>query len=78
LNELAPDTVRGLMPGFAYQLGILLASPTNNIEYALRDRLGYAWALAGFEFANILLLATVIVLGSEKKGKSFLRHTEDG
>jgi len=71
LNELSPDAVRGLMPGFAYQLGILFAAPTNNIEYALRDRFGYPWALAAFEIANILLLATVVALGSEKKGKIF-------
>jgi SHS family lactate transporter-like MFS transporter len=73
LNELSPDAVRGLMPGFAYQLGILFAAPTNTIEYALRDKLGYAWALAAFEIANIALLITVVALGSEKKGKSFMR-----
>jgi len=72
LNELSPDAVRGLMPGLAYQLGILLAAPTNNIEYALRDHFGYAWALAGFEMVNILLLATVVWFGSEHKGKSFV------
>jgi MFS transporter, SHS family, lactate transporter len=72
LNELTPDAVRGLMPGFAYQLGILFAAPTNNIEYALRDRFGYAWALAAFEIVNIVLLATVVGLGRENKGKSFV------
>ena len=74
LNELSPDSVRGLMPGFAYQLGILFAAGTNTIEYALRGKLGYSWALAGFEMANIALLITVLALGSEKKGKSFLRE----
>ncbi len=74
LNELSPDAVRGLMPGFAYQLGILFAAPTNTIEYALRDKLGYAWALAAFEIINIALLITVAALGSEKKGKSFMRE----
>jgi SHS family lactate transporter-like MFS transporter len=73
LNELSPDAVRGLMPGFAYQMGILFAACTNTIEYALRDRLGYGWALAGFEIANIALLIAVLALGSEKKGKSFVR-----
>ena len=73
LNELSPDAVRGLMPGLAYQLGILIAAPTNTIEYALRNRFGYSWALAGFEVVNIALLITVLALGSEKKGKSFLR-----
>ena len=72
LNELSPDSVRGLMPGLAYQLGILFAAGTNTIEYALRDKLGYGWALAGFEAANIALLITVVALGQEKKGKSFV------
>ncbi|HMJ23973.1 MAG TPA: hypothetical protein VK513_18795, partial [Terriglobales bacterium] len=55
----------------AYQLGILIAAPVNNVVYALRKPLGYAWALAGFEVANIALLMTVVALGSERKGKSF-------
>jgi MFS transporter, SHS family, lactate transporter len=76
LNELSPDAARGLMPGLAYQLGILFAAGTNTIEYALRDRLGYAWALAAFEITNIALLMTVVALGSERKGKSFLRTEE--
>ncbi len=71
LNELSPDTLRGLIPGLAYQLGILLAAGTGTIEYALRDKLGYSWALASFEIANILILVAVIALGSEKKGRSF-------
>jgi SHS family lactate transporter-like MFS transporter len=74
LNELSPDEARGLIPGFAYQLGILFAAGTNTIEYAMRDKLGYSWALTVFEVANILLLITVVGLGSEKKGKSFLRE----
>jgi MFS transporter, SHS family, lactate transporter len=77
LNELSPDAVRGLMPGFAYQLGILFAAPTNNIEYALRDRFGYAWALAGFEIVNIVLLGTVVALGKEEKGKSFVKQATE-
>ena len=74
LNELSPDSVRGLIPGFAYQLGILFAARTNSIEYSLSDKLGYAWALAAFEISNIILLITVVALGSENKGKSFLRE----
>lgn len=73
LNELSPDNVRGLMPGLAYQLGILLAAPTNNIEYALRDKWGYQWALAGFEIATIFGLGLIVLTGAEKKGKSFHR-----
>src|SRR5437868_2842142 len=74
LNELSPDAVRGMLPGFAYQIGILIASPTNTVEYALRDRLGYAWALASFEIIVIVLLIVVLLLGSENKGKNFYRE----
>jgi SHS family lactate transporter-like MFS transporter len=71
LNELSPDQTRGLLPGLAYQLGILIAAPVNTIEYSLRARFGYAWALAGFETVNIILLITVLALGHERKGRSF-------
>jgi MFS transporter, SHS family, lactate transporter len=75
LNELAADAARGLMPGLTYQLGILLASPTNTIQYALRGRFGYSWALAGFETVTILTLAVLLWWGAEEHGKSFVRET---
>jgi SHS family lactate transporter-like MFS transporter len=73
LNELAPDAARGLVPGLAYQLGILFAAPTNTIEFALRDRVGYQWALAGFETVVILVLAILLFAGSERHNRDF--HT---
>ena len=75
LNELSPDAVRGLLPGFTYQIGILLASSTPTVEFALRDRLGYAWALTAFELVVMAALALLLVFGSEKRGRSFLRPT---
>jgi SHS family lactate transporter-like MFS transporter len=71
LNELAPDAARGLVPGLAYQLGILVAAPTNNIEYALRDKFGYQWALAGFEIVVIGVLVVLLLVGSERHGRDF-------
>ena len=71
LNELSPDETRGLLPGLAYQLGILFAAPVNNIEYWLRAKFGYSWALAGFEVVNIGLLIVVVALGTERKGRAF-------
>jgi MFS transporter, SHS family, lactate transporter len=71
LNELSPDATRGLMPGLAYQLGILIAAPVNNIVYGLRSVLGYGGALAAFQAVNIVLLTTVVMLGKERKGRSF-------
>jgi len=78
LNELAADAARGLMPGLAYQLGILLASPTNSIQYALRDRVGYQWSIAGFEIVTITTLALLLLVGAERHGRSFLRPAPDG
>ncbi len=75
LNELAADSARGLMPGLAYQLGILFASPTNSIQYALRDRVGYQWAIAGFEIVTILTLTALLWRGSERHGRSFVHST---
>ena len=63
---------RGLLPGLAYQLGILIAAPINTIEYALRAKFGYSWALAGFETVNIVLLIIVLALGSERRGRAFV------
>src|SRR5438445_4384383 len=73
LNELSADAARGLMPGLAYQLGILLASPTNSIQYVLRDRVGYQWAIAGFELVTIVALSLLLWRGKEDHSRSFLR-----
>jgi SHS family lactate transporter-like MFS transporter len=77
LNELSADATRGLMPGLTYQLGILFASPTNTIQYALRDHVGYQWAMAGFEIVTILTLTVLLLFGSERHGRSFVRDPID-
>jgi SHS family lactate transporter-like MFS transporter len=71
LSELSPDAIRSLFPGFVYQLGVLVASPAVSIEYALRDRLGYSWALTLFEGTVILSLLVVFRFGPERQGRSF-------
>jgi MFS transporter, SHS family, lactate transporter len=73
LNELSADAARGLMPGLAYQLGILFASPTNSVEFALHHRLGYQWALAGFEIVTILSLTVLLLCGTEAHGREFVQ-----
>jgi SHS family lactate transporter-like MFS transporter len=74
LNELSADAARGLMPGLAYQLGILFASPTNSIQYALHERYGYRWAMAGFEIVTILTMGALLWFGAEAHGRSFVRR----
>ncbi len=76
LNELSPHAVRGLLPGFTYQIGILLAASTPTVEFALRDRLGYAWALTSFELVVMVSLAVLLLLGREHHGRSFMLEVE--
>ncbi len=73
LNELSPDAVRGLFPGFVYQLGVLISSPAVAIEYSLREKLGYRWALTTFEGVVILSLILIFAFGPEKLGKDFCK-----
>jgi SHS family lactate transporter-like MFS transporter len=75
LNELSPNPVRGLLPGFTYQVGVLLAASTPAIEFALRDHLGYPWALTSFELVVIAGLTLLLIFGREDHGKSFMRET---
>jgi MFS transporter, SHS family, lactate transporter len=76
LNELSADAVRGTVPGFAYQLGILFASGVNSIEHRLSKSLGYSRALLTFELVNIVLLAIVVMAGPEEHGRSFVQAPE--
>lgn len=76
LNELSPDSIRGLFPGFVYQLGVLVASPVLNVQDVLRSHLGYSWALTSFELCVIVSLMLIFGFGPEKHGKAF-RHSED-
>ena len=50
-------------------------SPTSNIEDFLRDRFGYAWALAGFEVFVMLALTVILLSGHENHGRNF--HSGD-
>lgn len=77
LNELSPATVRSLFPGFVYQLGVLFGSPSVSIEYALRNHLGYRWALTLFEGCVIIALFFIFGLGPERRGHDFFAKSPD-
>lgn len=71
LAELSPDSVRGFMPGFAYQCGVLLASSVAYIEALLAQRMTYATAMAATAAIVFSFAAVVTAMGREKRGIEF-------
>jgi len=71
ITELSPNSVRGLLPGFAYQCGILLAGTITTVEAALAERMSYAWAMATVAVVSFVLAAVAAMLGREEKGVDY-------
>jgi SHS family lactate transporter-like MFS transporter len=71
INELAPDTVRGFLPGFAYQCGVAVAGNIAYVEALFADRFSFAWTMAMTAFTVFALAAIVVGLGREKHGAEF-------
>jgi len=71
ISELSPDPVRGFLPGFAYQCGVLVASSVAYIEALIAERTSYANAMAWVAVVVLSVAAVVVWLGPEKRGVVF-------
>jgi SHS family lactate transporter-like MFS transporter len=71
LSELSPDAVRGFLPGFAYQCGVLVASSVVYIEAVFAKTMSYATAMALTAVTVFALAAIVTAAGKERKGQVF-------
>lgn len=71
INELAPDSVRGFLPGFAYQCGVAVAGTVAYIEAVFADRMPYSRAMAFTAFTVFTLGAIAAWLGKERHGVEF-------
>jgi SHS family lactate transporter-like MFS transporter len=71
INELSPDSLRGFFPGFAYQLGVLIASTVDYIEASLGEHFSYAQSMGIMAAAVLVIGAIVIAAGPEAKGIVF-------
>jgi SHS family lactate transporter-like MFS transporter len=71
INELSPDSVRGFLPGFAYQCGVLFGSVVTYLEAVFGHRFNYASAMALTAFTVFTLAALVVGLGRERHGVEF-------
>src|ERR1700730_16029212 len=71
LSELSPDSVRGFLPGFAYQCGVLLAGSVAYLEAVFAERMSYAMAMSVTAVTVFVGAVLVIALGREKRGINF-------
>jgi SHS family lactate transporter-like MFS transporter len=63
--------VRGFLPGFAYQCGVLIAGSVAYIESAFAAGRSYAASMALTAVTVFSFAAVVVWLGREKKGVEF-------
>ena len=77
LTELSPDSVRGFLPGFAYQCGVLLAGSVAYIEALFAQRMSYATAMALTAVTVFVGAILITALGREQRGIRFGRELTD-
>ena len=71
LSELSPDSVRGFLPGFAYQCGALFSSALVWVQASLAEHMSYATTMA-MTAAIVFGGASIVAgLGKERKARVF-------
>ena len=71
ITELSPDSVRGFLPGFAYQCGVLVASSVVYVETLFAARISYAWSMALTAVTVFGFAGLVAAAGRERRGMTF-------
>ena len=71
ITELSPDSVRGFLPGFAYQCGVMLASYVTYIEAVFAERTTYANSMALTAVTVFAGGAIAAWFGRERRGTIF-------
>jgi SHS family lactate transporter-like MFS transporter len=66
ISELSPDSVRGFMPGFAYQCGVLIASSVGYLEALFAARTSYAHSMAIVALTVFSAAAVITWAGRER------------
>lgn len=75
INELSPDALRGFFPGFAYQLGVLIASGSAYFEASMAHFMSYGRAMGLFALIVLVVGAIVVWLGPEEHRVAFGRSS---
>ena len=71
LAELSPDSVRALLPGFAYQSAGIIASSVVYIEAVYAQKTSYATAMALTAVSVFFLASIMAAVGRERRGQTF-------
>ena len=71
LTELSPDSVRGFLPGFAYQCGVLLAGSVVYIQAIFAAKTSYPTTMALTALTVLVGGIVITALGREKRGIQF-------
>jgi SHS family lactate transporter-like MFS transporter len=71
INELSPGSLRGFFPGFAYQIGVLIASAIVYVEALLAQYVSYSTSMEILAGSVLVLAAIVILAGPEARGIHF-------
>jgi SHS family lactate transporter-like MFS transporter len=71
LSELSPDNVRGFLPGFAYQCGVLISSSIVVVQALFAEHMSYATTMAMTAGVVFVGGAIVTALGKERHGTIF-------
>jgi SHS family lactate transporter-like MFS transporter len=71
LSELSPDSVRGFLPGFGYQCGVLIAGSVVYLEAIFASRTSYSIAMASTAATVLILAAVATVFSPERRAAKF-------
>ncbi len=71
LTELSPDSVRGFLPGFAYQCGVALAGLVAFVQAVFAARTSYPTTMALTTLTVLVGAVIITALGREKRGIQF-------
>lgn len=75
INELSPAPLRGFFPGFAYQIGVLIAASSSTIEAIFGRHFNYAISMGAFAAIVFVLGSIVIAAGPEALRVPFVRDS---
>jgi SHS family lactate transporter-like MFS transporter len=71
LTELSPDSVRGFLPGFGNQCGVVLASSVVYVEALFAKQTSYGLAMAATAGVVLLCAISLTAVGPERRAMEF-------